>query len=153
MTFLPYSPITTTLQHTCKYLKSTTFLGCYLRRRFCKYGFIFFLRYENENIKKQEVPWRWLVLHEHKIINFWSFWEKYQEFFFKTNGLLSSAVQKLREITKLPRHRLDQRKPNYIGFSMKNQINGSPVSVNSFMVIFRRKLKEERWLLRSNKKL
>ena len=79
--------------------------------------------------------------------------EKYQEFSFKTNGLLSPAVQKLREITELPRRGLDERKPNYIGFSMKNQVDGSPVSVNSFMVIFRRKLKEERWLLRSNKKL
>ena len=64
MTFHTYSPITATLRHTCKYLKKYTFVGCYLRTRFCKYGFIylfiylFILRYENENIKKQEVPWR-----------------------------------------------------------------------------------------------
>ena len=74
------------------------------------------------------------MLHEHKSINFtWIFCEKYQVFSFKTNGPLPSAVQKLCEITKLLKRGLDQGSPNHIGFSIKYQICGSPVSVNSFM--------------------
>ena len=93
------------------------------------------MRHENEKNKSHEFPWRWLMLHEHEIISFTLiFWEKYQVFSFKINGPLSSAVQKLREIIRLPRRGLDQRKPNCIGFSMKDHNDGSPVSVNSFMV-------------------
>ena len=57
MTVLLYSP-------------TTSILGCYLRTWFCKYGFNTSLHYENKKIKKHEFPWRWLVLHEHEIMNF-----------------------------------------------------------------------------------
>ena len=65
-----------------------------------------------------------------------NFFREITGFFFKTNGPLSSAIQKFCEITKLPRCGLDQTKPNCIGFSMKDQIDGSPVSVNSFIISF-----------------
>ena len=55
-------------------------------------------------------------------------------FFFQINGPLSFVVQKLRKIIRLQRRGLDQRKLNCIGFSMKGHNDGSPVSVNSFMV-------------------
>ena len=55
-------------------------------------------------------------------------------FFFQNKRLpVIRCTKKLREVTKLRRSRLDQRKTNCIGFSMKHQIDGSLLSVNSFV--------------------
>ena len=62
--------MTATLRRMCKYLKKYTFLGCYLRTWFCKHGFNVSLHYKNKKIKNHEFLRRWLVLHEHEIINF-----------------------------------------------------------------------------------
>ena len=43
-------------------------------------------------------------------------------------------MQNLRETIRLPRHGLDKKKPNCIAFSMKVHFNGSPVSVNNFIL-------------------